>query len=47
MLFKDLLRPPLSLIASFRVPYKVIICADCEAGFKSPQNSGGLREIIS
>lgn len=29
MLFKDLLRPMLSLIASFRVPYKVIIRQPC------------------
>ena len=25
MLFKDLLRPALSMIASFRVPYRVVI----------------------
>lgn len=29
MLFKDLIRPVLSLIASFRVPYKVIIEQPC------------------
>lgn len=29
MLFKDLIRPVLSLIASFRVPYKVIIDQPC------------------
>ena len=29
MLFKDLIRPILSLIASFRVPYKVIIEQPC------------------
>ena len=29
MLFKDLIRPVLSLIASFRVPYKVIIEQSC------------------
>ena len=31
MLFKDLIRPVLSLIASFRVPYKVIIEQPCRS----------------
>lgn len=36
MLFKDLIRPVLSLIASFRVPYKVIIEQPCRLLPDSP-----------